>query len=632
MTQEARVYPPEFTLSTLPSNPRDYKGQLVTLIANGTRTLYYSDGTAFTAVGGGSGSSSSTASGAVTSRNVIIETDWWTDVDDAVALREAIELERLGVWNILAISINTTLAAGAKAVDVLALFDGRPNMPIFIPKTSHVPSSTPSYQTNMTGTTLPSGSATTITTTMAVPDAVAGITRILTDVAGKVEIISIGYLNNLQELHQAQPALVAAKISKLWVMGGDWPNGSENNFTRDAQSRASAAYVCANWPTPITFSGFGIGNLIITGASLAPLATTDPVGKAIADFVAAQGGNAIFGRNSWDPMNVLLAASGSVKKGGYTSITGTASVDATTGNNTFTAGAGSHEYVLRDPAVADNYYVQTINDLILPNAARKTFKYADGTTYLAPPLPRSDTGTYVKTIPVKNADVDVANLLQYWNAQDNSDQADAALIGTVFNRLRGPLASGSLQMTAAGSLRPAMATKGGLRCWQFSGAQVLTAPNVVMPDILTVYAKVWLDVTPTSNQTFVASSNATTTYTLRNFHLKTVAAAAAQAASFFNNATVTSDSASAAAISTGAWHVVAMRRSATLVQALIDGASASGGTAKANSSDPASCSLNIGGVLATGGTEPLVGFIREVRIYGSTHTDAQVAAITAEMV
>lgn len=552
-------------------------------------------------------------------RKVIIDTDWWTDVDDVLAMRMAFEFERLGVWDILGVAISTTLAAGPRSLDMLALFDGRANLPIFIPTTSHVPGGTPPYQTNMLATTLPGGASSTLTSgsigTLNVPGAVAGLTRLLQDATAPVEVISIGYPVNLYELLLAQPALVASKVSKVWMMAGQWPSGSENNFTRTAQSRTAGNYICANWPTPITFLGFEIGQNIRTGGSLAQLSASDPVAKALVDYTEP------WGRQSWDPMMVLLAASGDVTKGGYTSVRGMAAVNASTGANSFTVQAnGLHEYVVR--SVGDNYYANTINDLVVPNSSRKSFKNADGTTFYAPTLPRSNIGQ--NFIPVLGATTDADNLLHFWCADDTSDIADSSLVDTVYDRVRG---TNGRTMTSTSTLRPPMTTQGGLRAWNFSGAQALGTVGTAVPPEVTVYAKVRFAGGPGSAQSIVANEQDSSTF--RSFHLKVANGISSQAVSI-NSFNATVDSANASQITTATWHVLAFRRSVSSLEALFNGAS-DGPTALSAPGNSVAVPIIIGAKRTDATSEPLTGYVRAVRIYAGVHTDAQIAAVSAEM-
>jgi hypothetical protein len=88
-------------------------------------------------------------------------------------------------------------------------------------------------------------------------------------------------------------------------MGGGFPEGAagkqEFNIQRDLEA---SRYATSRWPTPITFSGFGIGREIKTGSALKELPKDNPVREAYRLF------NGISDRQSWDQSAVLYAVRG----------------------------------------------------------------------------------------------------------------------------------------------------------------------------------------------------------------------------------------------------------------------------------------------------------------------------------
>ena len=75
------------------------------------------------------------------------------------------------------------------------------------------------------------------------------------------------------------------------------------------------------------------------------------------------GHSGVNGRSSRDPMLVLMALFGDEQKAGYDVICGKASVDFTTGKNSFTEKKGRpHKYVKRK--FSPEYYSEKINETI----------------------------------------------------------------------------------------------------------------------------------------------------------------------------------------------------------------------------------------------------------------------------
>jgi inosine-uridine nucleoside N-ribohydrolase len=154
--------------------------------------------------------------------------------------------------------------------------------------------------------------------------------------------------------------LVAAKVSTLWIMGGDFPNGTSNNFDRDANARTSAANVVSSWPGPIIFIGHEIGTDVISGGNLQGMQGTDVLAQALLDMGSPTG------RSSWDPMAMMAAIAGDVTDWGMSLVRGTATVNPSTGANTWVnSGSGNHYYAVRDGSISAEQYASIINTLLL---------------------------------------------------------------------------------------------------------------------------------------------------------------------------------------------------------------------------------------------------------------------------
>ena len=95
------------------------------------------------------------------------------------------------------------------------------------------------------------------------PDAVALLQRILEQQPDdSVTIVQIGFSTNLTRLlkESGGPELVKRKVKLLCLMAGNFARPEpEYNVSTDADS---AQYLFANWPTPMIFSGFEIGEQV----------------------------------------------------------------------------------------------------------------------------------------------------------------------------------------------------------------------------------------------------------------------------------------------------------------------------------------------------------------------------------
>lgn len=237
---------------------------------------------------------------------VILDTDMVTDCDDAGALAVLHAYARHDQADILAIVANNFDVNSAKAVDAINRYYGRDDIPVG------------TYQGDEVGLT-PHAFVQTIAAASplkALPGALEVYRAALQGAEdSSVVIASIGHLNNLVELLQSQPdrssnlpglELIKRKVAHLVVMGGDYPTGKEHNFF----ARGSAPFTqraLAAWPTPILFSGFTLGEQILTGPGLKQLPEAHPVRFAY----ASHGSNPLEkGRPSWDQTAVVVAVQG----------------------------------------------------------------------------------------------------------------------------------------------------------------------------------------------------------------------------------------------------------------------------------------------------------------------------------
>jgi hypothetical protein len=143
------------------------------------------------------------------------------------------------------------------------------------------------------------------------PDAAVLYRKVLAGHPDKsVVMVSVGQVTNFRNLLKTDSDghsdldgidLVKRKV-KVWVcMGGKIPEGREANLVHDGPA---AAYAIANWPTPIIFSGWEIGQQIMTGARLHQAPEGTPVRRGYELY------NGLNNRQSWDQTAVLYAVRG----------------------------------------------------------------------------------------------------------------------------------------------------------------------------------------------------------------------------------------------------------------------------------------------------------------------------------
>lgn len=292
-------------------------------------------------------------------KHYLLGTDWWDDCDDVVALRILARAHKAGRIDLKAVAINVCKEDSVSSLDGFLQLEEIENIPIGIDRNATDFEGRPTYQNYL------KQFATRYRSNDEAEDGVRLYRRIMAESQETIEIVEIGYLQILSNVLESPPddiseksglELVKEKVSKIWIMGGKWDEdgGVENNLARNARAKAAAEAVCRLCPVSITFLGFEVGADVISGDNLNQ---DDFLHLAMCEHGSGNG------RNSWDPMLVALAITGSEAQAGYETIKGTAMVEPLTGANYFKPSEkGRHQFVVRK--YAPEYYQETINLLI----------------------------------------------------------------------------------------------------------------------------------------------------------------------------------------------------------------------------------------------------------------------------
>lgn len=291
-------------------------------------------------------------------RKFILGTDWWTDCDDAVAIRILARAHKLEKIKITGIGINACMECSVTSLEGFLNQEGI-KVPIGIDLAATDFGGNPPYQNNL------SKYSSAYSSNLDAEDSVRLYRRILACTNTPIEIIEIGYLQVIANVLESLPddiseksgyELVKERVSKIWVMAGKWDEdfGKENNFTRNSRSRTAGHFFCTKCPVPVTFLGWETGFDVITGDNLNK---NDILYKVLCDHGSSDG------RSSWDPMLVLMALIGDERAAGYDVVCGRASVDGDTGANHFSPDEnGLHKYVIKSKE--NEYYKKLINQMI----------------------------------------------------------------------------------------------------------------------------------------------------------------------------------------------------------------------------------------------------------------------------
>jgi inosine-uridine nucleoside N-ribohydrolase len=238
---------------------------------------------------------------------IILDADIDSDVDDVGALAMLHTLADHQVVEILGVVVTSDDRHAPSCTDAINHYFGRPHLPIGVEKGIEL------REFSKYTKALSEEFAHDLDVYGEAEEATALYRRLLsTQPDSSVIIISIGHLTNIRNLLESTPdehsalsgrELIQKKV-KLWsCMGGTYPEGKEANFYRpDPESTQIAVN---NWPGEVVFSGWEIGNRILTGGDFLKktLSPESPVWRAYQLY------NGFAGRPSWDQTSILFAIS-----------------------------------------------------------------------------------------------------------------------------------------------------------------------------------------------------------------------------------------------------------------------------------------------------------------------------------
>ncbi len=302
-------------------------------------------------------------------RCFILDTDWLSDVDDAVAVRYLVRKHLAGEITLLGININAPIKTSGPSLDSFVANEG-----IRLPVAVDHEATRYGFSSTYHGAAIRHGGGSRYETSLEYPDSVALYRKTLASLPEgvKCDIISVGFMNSLSRLLDSTPdeysslsgsELVRERVGTLWAMAGEFPEGREFNIRRKPQSIQAATTICERWVTPIVFLGFECGKDVKTGGTIRRELGSDDL---LYRCLRAHG--AICGRSSWDPMTAYLAVVGSPEAAGFSRVVGRVVVHSNGRNEFEVDPAGTHCYVVKEQS--NDFYRDKINAVV----AARSFK------------------------------------------------------------------------------------------------------------------------------------------------------------------------------------------------------------------------------------------------------------------
>ena len=241
-------------------------------------------------------------------KQIIFDTDIGMDCDDAAALGILLNAHKRGECEILAITASTGREGATATVNAICDYYGVNGIPVGRMKrmlqcdgvNNYARAVMEKYGTEDVET-----------------DAVPLLRKTLAGAAGKVSVIAVGPLSNLEELLKSKAdefsplcgaELVKQKVDKLYVMIGSFSQNFGGKRFREwnlLQDVPAARYVIENWGTEKVYLPHEIGAAVFTEMGQ----NENPVWYSMKNFAIANGVDISNGyrRESWDPVTCMIA-------------------------------------------------------------------------------------------------------------------------------------------------------------------------------------------------------------------------------------------------------------------------------------------------------------------------------------
>lgn len=270
--------------------------------------------------------------------DIILDTDFGCDQDDAAALGVAIKRHLDGDVNLLGVIVSSDIDASAGAARATLDHYGLTGVPVGAYQ------GTAGSYVDVFAEDIRDHFGTVGQSRTAYVDSTTLYRQLIATATRDVTIVTVGGLTALSLFRLSAADVISASngntlatnnVTQLISMAGDYTSGvGEFNMSRDATSSKD---IGDNWPTPVIWHGYSIGSTVTSGPPAGADVDTDPIKRAY--------GAGATTRPSWDPLAVLYAIDGPGSNFGMGGSNGTNTISTPSGNNTWTSTTGNDSYV-----------------------------------------------------------------------------------------------------------------------------------------------------------------------------------------------------------------------------------------------------------------------------------------------
>lgn len=298
-------------------------------------------------------------------RPLILDMDLSSDVDDLCALSIACTLDKMGVFDLKGVmySIGTENDMNISALNgFLINVQGLNNVLVGKCENEYIGDSP--YWNDMGGCGDNRTNVDMVT---------RQYRKILANSTEKVDIVTTGYVENLMYLLKSQAddiseksglELVTEKVGQLYVVGGAYPSGIDNNFIIIPDSMVGADYISVNWPYPIVYLTSNVGGKLVCGKYLQQLDRDNKYNVTRGLYSFGTG----VGRAAWDPFGVFVCAFGNNKDIGQVDFIRTdITVNPMNGVNSFSDNENGRHFRVVCTNENKDYYNRLMDSFLICN-------------------------------------------------------------------------------------------------------------------------------------------------------------------------------------------------------------------------------------------------------------------------
>lgn len=300
----------------------------------------------------------------------IIDTDFSSDLDDALAISLAMYYQDQGLVDIKGVALECTSVRGAWAMNALLQAHGYPEIPVAVDSEWGIPINS-KYHLNMSNYPHDEDYCS---------GTVQFYRKMLSRATEPINIITLGQVITLKRLLDSSPdayspltgaELIQQKVNKLYILGCKESGKPENNMFYVGENYGNnkwygtqaageaGAFIAKNWPTEVVFITAEQGGVFNTGFFFKK---NDSAGNDILTRAMIDQGYADLGCRSFDTFAILAAtadSAGELNKYNISSKRGIMSINADGSSSWVNSSRGRHRKLQKK--TADEYYAILID-------------------------------------------------------------------------------------------------------------------------------------------------------------------------------------------------------------------------------------------------------------------------------